>query len=177
MSTDKKITKSRLLQLFFFNEEDGRFIWKVSRGVAKAGSQAGSIRMGSSGRPYRQIGIDKNSHFEHRLVWLWVHGYWPDEQIDHIDLDSCNNRPSNLRLSTGIENKANTGIRKGNIHGVKGVTLKLGKYWVAKHSINGKSHNIGSFKTKEEAARKYDEFVTKTHGAFARTNKSMGLIE
>lgn len=176
MNTKKVITKQRLVEIFDFDMNSGHFTWKVSQGVSRIGTRAGSNRVSPSGRPYRQIGIDRNSHFEHRLVWLWVYGYWPSGSIDHIDGDASNNHPSNLRIATGSQNNANTGLRKGNIHGLKGITLKFGKYWVAKHSVSNKSHNIGSFKTKEDAARAYDEYILKIHGEFAKTNKSLGLL-
>lgn len=169
-------TLERVKELMTFDPCSGRFSWAINgRGKIK-GAVAGSLRKNPSGKAYRQIGFDKGSHFEHRLVWLWVYGCWPEKDIDHIDGDPLNNRPSNLRLATPIQNLANVGLIKRNKHGLKGVTLKFGKYWIAKHSINGKSHHIGSYKTKEEAAANYDAFVLSVHGQFARTNKMLGLL-
>ena len=41
----------------------------------------------------------------HRVVWSYVNGPIPPRlQINHIDMDKCNNAPSNLELVTGSEN-------------------------------------------------------------------------
>jgi hypothetical protein len=34
-----------------------------------------------------------------RLAWLWVHGYYPDQQVFFIDDDSLNTAIKNLSLS------------------------------------------------------------------------------
>ena len=54
---------------------------------------AGSVH--STG--YVRIGIDGRKYTSHRLAWLYVHGVWPSDQIDHINRNRSDNRIANLR--------------------------------------------------------------------------------
>lgn len=47
-------------------------------------------------------------HYAHRIVFILSNGYDPAPlQVDHIDRDSRNNHPSNLRAVTRSENQRN----------------------------------------------------------------------
>lgn len=56
------------------------------------------------------------------FTWLYVHGYSPETEIDHIDRDKANNRMSNLRVVSHSCNMRNTKIFSTNTSGVKGVS-------------------------------------------------------
>jgi len=72
--------------------------------------------------------------------------------VDHIDNDKENNKISNLRYATHIENGRNSSISKKNTSGVKGVYFhKPSQKWMAYIGINKKLINIGLFETLEEA--------------------------
>lgn len=62
-------------------------------------------------------------------------------------------------------------LHSNNTSGLRGVSFlaKINKF-VAKIASNGKSYHIGSFQTKEEAARAYDEAAKKYHGEKAKLN-------
>lgn len=51
-------------------------------------------------------------YLAHRVVFFLVKGYWPTEDIDHIDGDKQNNTVENLRETDRSLNNANT-CRKG----------------------------------------------------------------
>jgi len=54
---------------------------------------------------YQVIYFMGKGWYEHRLVWFWHHGKWPEDQLDHIDRDKLNNRIENLRdVSNQINN-------------------------------------------------------------------------
>lgn len=98
-----------------------------------------------------------------------------DEMIDHADKDGLNNQKHNLRLCTQSQNMANT-VRPQTINGsgYRGVSLSNPKYanslWAAKIRVAGKQTYLGSFETKEEAARCYDQAALKEFGEFATLN-------
>jgi hypothetical protein len=108
-----------------------------------------------------------NSIFAHRLI-LGVTG--DDMVVDHINGDKLDNRRENLRTCTCAQNTANRGKQINNTSGYKGVhRLPWGRYR-AEISVNGKKHNLGCFKTAEDAAVAYDAAARELLGKFAVTN-------
>ncbi len=90
---------------------------------------------------------------------------WLD--VDHENLNRADNRGDNLREATRSQNNANTTVRKHNKLGVKGVSVKCGKY-VAHIKINGKKNHLGTHDTIEAAAAAYSKAANDNHGEFAR---------
>jgi hypothetical protein len=83
-----------------------------------------------------------------RKVYLHnaIFGKLEDMQIDHIDGNGLNNQRSNLRFATSSQNLQNTGSRKNNKSGLKGVSRKSGRFkWVAQIRANGKKIFLGHF--------------------------------
>jgi len=93
--------------------------------------------------------------------------------VDHINGDRRDNRKENLRLCVAAENTRNKSIQKNNQSGLKGVS-KRGNYYIARISHNGKPFYLGTYKTKEKAARVYNRAAQKFHGEFARLNELEG---
>lgn len=91
----------------------------------------------------------------HRVAWALHHGVWPADQIDHIDGDGCNNRISNLRDVTNLENSKNLGrskIKVGPDSGVDGVYWhKQSGKWMARLKSNGKWIYLGTYADLDEA--------------------------
>lgn len=91
------------------------------------------------------------------------------ELVDHQDRDPSNNRKYNLRKATVSQNAANSGPRKTNTSGYKGV-YKSGLKWAAKIGINKKQVYIGTYATAELAAYAYDKKAKLLFGDFAWLN-------
>ncbi len=90
--------------------------------------------------------------------------------LDHIDGDKTDNRRINLRICTSQQNTFNQKLRKTNKSGYKGVYWsKEANRWRAQIRFN-KSIYLGTFQSKEDAAKAYDTAATKYHGEFARLN-------
>jgi hypothetical protein len=91
-------------------------------------------------------------------------------QVDHINLDTLDNRRANLRVCTQVNNSRNSGKHKNNTTGYKGV-IKLydGKY-AAKLGYKGKKLHLGTFEDPIEAAKAYDRKALELHGEFALLN-------
>ena len=101
------------------------------------------------------------------------------DHINHITLNNCK---WNIRSCTPSQNLRNQKPAKNNTSGYKGVTYfkdyahRLNP-WGATCTLDGKLYNIGTFPTREAAARAYDKVVTEKYGEYALTNKALGLLK
>lgn len=95
-----------------------------------------------------------------------------EQMVDHRDGNGLNNTRRNLRPCTPLENTRNKPAGSNNKSGFKGVypTVKTKGNWSAAIYLAGKQSYLGSFKTKEDAARAYDAEALKLFGSFARLN-------
>lgn len=96
----------------------------------------------------------------------------PDKHVDHINGNGLDNRRSNLRLATNSQNMCNTGIRKDNKYGLKGIGYKTGclNPWRAYITHNGKHISLGMYKNPIEAAIAYNKKAKELFGEFAKLN-------
>ena len=89
-------------------------------------------------------------------MWLYVHGEWPDCDIDHRDGNPSDNRVGNLRMASRAENKANKRKRRDNTSGIKGVVwLSKGRRWNPQITVDGKRKSLGLLMLKEAAEAAY----------------------
>lgn len=154
------MTAEKLRETLSYDREAGRFTWRINRGKAKVGAEAGYFNGG-----YRYINIRWGSFPAHRLAWLYVHGRWPEGEIDHKNLNRSDNRFDNLREATGTQNMAN---RKGwSSTGYKGVWTVKNRF-VASIDCCGQRYYIGCFETAEEAGAAYLKAAEQLFGEFAR---------
>lgn len=161
------LTQDRVRELLDYDPLSGNFTWrKRTSNRIKVGEVAG-VRAGNG---YVYIALDNYRLLAHRVVWFYVHGEWPKEQLDHINRDRSDNRLANLRLASMSENACNGVLRSTNTSGFRGVSLdkrKTKKKWLAQIVKDGKQHSLGYFLTKEEAYDAYREAAQRLHGAFA----------
>jgi len=88
--------------------------------------------------------------------------------VDHIDGNPLNNQKNNLRICTAKQNTINRKPYAKNRY-LRGVRLaKNGVEWEAYIRIGKDSHNLGRYKTEEEAKRVYNEVSQTLHGEYAR---------
>ena len=162
------LTQERALQAFDYNPVTGKLFWKVftSRRV-KVGQEAGSLNTSGAAKGYISVRIDTKLYLAHRVIWLMVHGEWPEQDTDHLDLNRSNNKLSNLRTASRAQNMWNRPKLSGNTSGVKGVfRSKTTGNFIASTRCNGKKIHIGVYKTIEEAHKAWIAAVTTYHGSF-----------
>ena len=164
------VTHERLLELFFYDENSGEFIRRVTKGNRhKAGQVAGTIHTNLDGMQYKIIGIDRQYYKASRLAWFYKKGEWPKNQIDHIDHDSLNNRWNNFREASNGQNQCNKKRQSNNSSGYKNVIWEEDrKRWTIKFNIDGKQKRCGSFKNLEKAIHEANKFRISLYGEFAR---------
>lgn len=123
------ITQERVKELFNYNEESGDLlrIKKVKGGKSK-------IVAGCKGNHgYLMTMVDKVLYLNHRLIWLWVYGYMPENCIDHINRNRLDNSIGNLREVSDSCNMRNANSRSDNTSGVRGVCYdSKKKKWYAR---------------------------------------------
>ena len=87
-----QITYDRVKELFGY--KNGQLIWRVSKGRARGGNIAGTT---CPIHGYTIVQVDNKQYKSHRLIWLWHNGYFPENNLDHIDQNRANNKIENLR--------------------------------------------------------------------------------
>jgi hypothetical protein len=147
--------------------EDGTLWWKIPRQRRPKGGQAFFTKKGP-GKNYLGGMFDGVLLLAHRVVWALTHGDWPDGWIDHIDGDTTNNRPENLRIAEpGLSNHNRRYADTAG--GYIGVTFLKGKF-VAQIQHNKKHHYLGRFESAEEAAKVRDAKAKELYGEDANLN-------
>lgn len=119
------------------------------------------------------VGAQNKSFYLHRLIAERIaeRPLTSKDTVDHINGDTLDNRRENLRLVTPSQNTMNRGKPNTNTSGYKGVSKSAPNTWRAYISFDKKRIHLGSFKTKEDAARAYNQAVPKYHGEFGRLNE------
>lgn len=145
---------------FDYDPETGWLIRPRSTQGAKAG------RVGCR-RPdgYRCLSFRGRHQLEHRVIWLWMTGDWPDQLVDHINGDPSDNRWVNLRSADKRLNAQNRRCASGkNKHsGLLGVRPSPNnKKWIAQIRVpcsesaqGSRCLHIGTFAKAEEAHAAY----------------------
>jgi hypothetical protein len=153
-----------LRELLHYEPDTGLFRWKLNcRGKVKVGSVAGT----SNGKGYIAIRVNGEKFVAHRLAWALYYNQDPGAiEIDHIDKNKSNNKIINLRLASHKRNGANSGPRKNNKLGVKGVQYENGKFRAGIEK-NGKQYYLGCYDTIEEASNVYWAVAEELYGEFA----------
>lgn len=163
------LSAQRLRDALDYNPETGAFTRKATSNCNPR-AQAGSTAGGWTTSGYRQIRVDGNRYFAHRLAWLYVYGQWPDGEVDHVNGERADNRIANLRLASRSQNMANAKIPKNNTSGIKGVIWdKVNRKWMAYLQVDGRFKNLGRFETLEAASATRIAASRKAFGEYART--------
>lgn len=117
-------------------------------------------------------------NFKHTTLHRQIMGLGTKKIIDHANWNGLDNRKENLKFCTNGENLSNSGLRKNNKSGFKGVSWrpKFRKY-ISQIKHNGEKVYLGLFLSRIEAAKAYDKKAMELKGEFALTNEMLGLFK
>jgi hypothetical protein len=155
MSRKKPLPSQQELQEEFDYRDGNFYRKKTNTNRVKVGSEAGCVNTNTqTGKQYVYVSFKGKIYSIHRLIWVW-HGnsLEPNQDIDHIDGNSLNNRIENLRAASRKQNGENRkGANKNNINGVKGVCWhEPSKKWCAYIRHNGKLMHLGLYESIDDA--------------------------
>lgn len=136
----------------------------------KIGEHVKPKPVGSLVRGYLVIYVYGQKIYAHRIAWAMHYGEWPHSILDHANGERSDNRITNLRLATKIQNGQNRGKTAFNTSGFKGAYWhKKAKRWYSTGVLAGKQKYLGLYDTPQEASAAYEEFMRVNAGEFART--------
>jgi hypothetical protein len=144
------LTQERVQELFAYNPEDGILRTKTIRQGSNSyiGQPIGTL----TNYGYLCVTIDTKRYQLHRVIWLYVYGYIPKEDLDHIDGNRTNNRLFNLREANRQDNLKNTAVHRDSSTSILGVNWdKRKSKWRATIYVNKKQEHLGYFKEIQEA--------------------------
>ena len=145
------MTQKELKELLQYNIGTGIFTWKIRK---RRYREPGNIAGTTSVNGYWVIRINNKLYYAHRLAFLYMEGYFPEHQVDHINRIKDDNRWCNLREVSRQCNSKNCGPSSKNTSGVVGVIwLKRDDKWCSRLAINKKQIHLGQYKNKDNAVK------------------------
>lgn len=156
-----ELTQKILKELIEYDPETGIFTWK-ERGKkwfddnhrCKIWNSKFSKRDAGSlkNHGYIIICVFNKRYLAQHLAWLYVHGEWPKDQMDHKNHIRNDNRIDNLRLANYKINSCNRSFYKNNTSGFNGIywNKSLNK-WMVFIIKNKKRIYLGLYKSKNQA--------------------------
>ena len=155
------MTQKDIKATFDYNPDTGVCTWKEYRLKAAPGEPIDERYVYSDG--YIVISFKGKAQMLHRLIWVWMTGEWPENQIDHLNGDKMDNRWENLRDVTQYQNLCNKSAYAKESPEPPGVTKK-GNKWVAILTVNKTQMKLGSFNSPEKAHNAYLQAKVLFHG-------------
>lgn len=150
MGVNRNLTQEELKRCLHYNPNTGIFRRKLSYNPK---IRVGEIAGGES-EGYIRIRVRGKKFMAHRLAWLYVYGYFPENQIDHIDRNRSNNKIDNLRHVSQSCNLKNISLKSNNTSGVTGVYWSsLEKRYKAGVKFNQKYIHLGTFENFNDAVK------------------------
>lgn len=165
------LTAEFVRSILDYDPVTGIFRWRFREGYPpKWNNKHAGKPAGCSVRDYIQIRVSTETgcHPAHRLAWLYVHGRWPRDYIDHINGDPSDNRLENLRECSHMQNCFNRKKQSNNASGHIGVFWRADiRKWRATITRNRKVVWRRNFATAQEAAAERRKALAAHHGEFA----------
>jgi len=140
------ITQELLKERYYYNPLTGLL---TNRYTLSPKAVKGAVAGCTEFNGYRSLRINGKQYQLHRLIWLYVYGSYPINDIDHINRIRDDNRLDNLRDVTASINTHNK--EPGKI----GCKRARSGRWIAVIKINNKQMYLGTYDTQEQAHAAY----------------------
>jgi hypothetical protein len=152
-----------------FHLKDGKLFWNnpPKQRAHLTGKEAGTEHRNSCGKIYIKVKIGKKSYQRSAIIFLMSTGKFPSDQIDHIDGNSLNDLPDNLREATSQQNAQNRRRLNASSHLPMGVRVTPSGRFQARIRFNGHLFSLGTFKGSAAASAAYVEKRKELFGEFA----------
>lgn len=145
----KQIDIAELRQQLDYNPETGEITRKIRTTKTEVGDVAGYLNKSTG---YLMLKVKGQTFKAHRVCWAIYYGYWSTMEIGHINHNKIDNRISNLREATHLENHRNKSLFKNSTSGIPGVVWnKINRKWDVCIYIKRIKVHLGSYKDFEEA--------------------------
>ena len=170
MSRYPEISAERLSRLFRLDHVTGHLYWVCpnKHHKEKVGTEAGFCRKQHNNKNYWIVKVDGHAYRRSQLVFCMTNSKWPDPCVDHINGNSLDDRPENLRAVTITQNAWNHKGRKKSSNLPMGVRAHKGTTkFQARISFNKKQINLGFYSTVKQAHRAYLNARQKFFGEYA----------
>lgn len=144
------LTADKVRNLFDYDPVSGLLAWKISpSNRVRLGDPVGTV----DSKGYGQVQIDCRKYRTHRIIWLWMTGNFPSNQIDHKNRQRMDNRWENLRDVSRQENSRNLSLSRKNKSGIIGVYWRnSNQKWHAQITVSRKNISLGFFSNIQDAA-------------------------
>lgn len=152
------MTPAAFHELFHLDIATGRLIWRAppKQHAERVGREAGYLNRGKGrNKDYWQVRAFGKTLKRSRVVFFMTSGRWPEPGVDHINGDSLDDRPANLRECDQSQNTANSRDKIRRVDLPRGVyRTKQGRF-MARLTVHGSSKSLGTFDTPAEALSIY----------------------
>lgn len=141
-----KLMTHDILRCLFDYDPEGYLTVRVRYNVGlRVGKRVGCKKANTS-IGYRTVTVLGQTYLNHRLIFLWHHGYLPEMDIDHINRVRTDDRIENLREVSRQCNSRNSCIKRNSTSSVNGICWdKNRNKWFAHIKLDYKQRQLGRY--------------------------------
>ena len=165
-------TKEAFWHAFHLDEPTGKLFWRnpPKQHAERVGREAGFIckaKAGGKNKDYWHVRAFGKTFKRSRVVFMMVNGFWPEPAVDHINGNSMDDRPENLRQCDQSQNTVNSRDKVRKYDLPRGVyQTKQGKF-MARLTVRGVTKSLGVYPTPDEASRIFQAARKEAYREFA----------
>lgn len=151
------------------DSKKGRLYWATAPGCRTdlLGKEAGGLHPDNKGRLYWAVMVGGKTYRRGRLVFFASKGRWSTPFVDHRNRNGLDDRISNLREATRLQNAWNRTEQKRLSKLPAGVRIQSNGRFQAQIQCKNRKLPLGTFDTASEANAVYRNKRRELYGEFA----------